>query len=83
MLEKRDDLHLVEEVGFQTTELLSEESARESIRALQKKQDERLSRKIQEELKKEGASGGTPERLRELIAKKEALVRRRMELDLA
>ncbi len=83
MLEKRHDLHLVEEVGFQTTELLSEEGARESIRALQKKQDERLSRKIQEELTKAGDAGDPSERVRELIARKEALVKRKMELDLA
>ncbi len=82
-LEDREDLHLVERIGFEPADALSEEAVRESIRALQKKQDDRLSQKIQEELSKAEASGALPATVRELMAKKMELARRRLELDLA
>lgn len=82
-LQEEEDFHLLERIGFQSSEGLSEEGVRESIRALQKKQDKRLSRKIQEELAREETSGDASGRVQKLMAKKLELDRRKVQLDLA
>lgn len=83
LLEGDEDLNLVERLALKSFQFsLSEEMILSSVEALRRKQYERISRQIQEEIKNEETQGREPVKMGELLRKKEE-VRRKIELDLS
>ena len=82
LLEDHDDLDLLETLALRSSRfLLSEEMIGKSIRALRRKQYERLSRQIQEEINQESKRHSMSSKIDELLLQKET-IRKKMELDL-
>ncbi len=74
------DRKLIEEMALRSADFpLSEEMIRSSVQALRKKQYERLSRQLQEEIKAEEKENSNSDRIDELLVKKENIRRKKEE----
>ncbi len=74
LLEDHNDLDLLETLAFRSSRfLLSEEMIRKSIWALRRKQCERLSRQIQEEINQESKRHSMSSKIDELLVQKETI----------
>ena len=83
LLDQGEDLNLIERAALRSLKPpLSEEIIRSSVSALRRKQYERISRQIQEEIKREENQGDETAKMGELLRKKED-IRRKIELDLS
>ena len=75
---------LLEGLALRSEELLlSEEAIRNSVQALQKKQYERLSLQLQEEIKKEETENSQSSAIDQLLVRKEQIRKKMKEADQA
>ena len=82
LLDRGEDIDLLEKVALRSIELpLSEEMIKSSIRALRKKQYERISHEFQEEISREEKQDLHSTRIEELLVKKEE-IRKKIDTDL-
>ncbi len=81
LLDRVEDVDLLEKVALRSFEPpLSEEMIKNSIRALRRKQYERVSRQLQEEISREEKQDAHSARIDELVVKKEE-IRKKIDTD--
>lgn len=81
LLDRVEDVDLLEKVALRSFEPpLSDEMIKNSIRALRRKQYERVSRQIQEEISREEKQDAHSTRIEELVVKKEE-IRKKIDVD--